>query len=93
MQQVRFWVNNQQYKDAIEKLGDASELYGFAKEAFLKALEEVKELRKEVWFECPRCHKEYHVNVMATIEERTGGLIPVCSCGKNLIRRVKKVAD
>jgi len=42
MQRVQFWLNNQQYKEAIKKLGNKSKLYGFAKKAFLKRLEDLK---------------------------------------------------
>ena len=94
MQEVRFSINNKQFNDAIDKLGDRSELYGFAKDAFLKKLEEMKTKRKEVWFECPNrtCHESYHVTVKANIEEKTGRLIPVCAhCGWNLVRRSKVV--
>ena len=45
---------------------------------------------KEVWYQCSWCHTEYHVTVKCTIEEGTGRLVPVCKCGTNLIKRVKK---
>jgi len=94
MQKVEFWLNNQQFNEAIEKLGVKKELYGFAKNSFLKALEEVKELKKEVGFECPSCHAEYYREVKARISKTTGGLIPFCpKCYSNLIRRVKKIAE
>lgn len=92
MQPVKFSINEEQYKEAIEKLGDSSKFYGFAKTAFLKALEEVKELKKEVWYECVVCHKDYRKIVRAVIEEKTGRLIPTCYCGRGLIKRVKKYA-
>lgn len=95
MQPVQFWLNNKQFNEAIDKLGDKSELYGFAKDAFLKKLEDMKLKKKEVWFECPNknCNKVYHVTVKANIEEKTGRLVPVCAhCGWNLVRRVKIVA-
>ena len=48
---------------------------------------------KEVWFECPVCHRPYFNFVQAQIKRKTGGLLPICElCGSNLIRRVKKVA-
>lgn len=93
MEKVQFWLNDKDYKEAIEKLGSPKKLYGFAKDVFKNALKEVKEIKKEVWFECPRCHAEYHTVVKAMIEIATGRLIPVCDCGKSLVRRVKKVAD
>lgn len=94
MQPVKFSINEEQYKEAIEKLGDQRAFYGFAKKAFLDALKEVKEVKKkEVWFECPNCHAEYYKEVHARISKTTGGLIPFCSkCLSNLIRRVKKHA-
>ena len=42
MQKVQFWLNNQQYNDAVKRLGSKDKLYGFAKEAFLKKMEELK---------------------------------------------------
>ena len=92
MQKVEFWLSNQQFNEAIEKLGAKKELYGFSKEAFLKALEEVKELKKEVWYECVVCHKDFRQIVRAFIEEKTGRLIPTCDCGRGLVKRVKKYA-
>jgi len=89
MKLVQFWINNNEYNNAIKKLGDKSELYGFAKEIFLKELEEMKMKKREVWYECPKCKKLYHVVVKANIEPVTGRLIPVCDCGRNLVRRVK----
>jgi len=89
MKPVRFSINEEEYKNAITKLGDKSGLYSFAKDAFLRRLEEVK--KKEVWFECLRCKKTYNVMVKAHIEAKTGRLVPVCDCGSNLIRRVKIV--
>ena len=92
MKLVQFWINNNEYKEAITKLGDKSELYGFAKEVFLKELEGMKMKKREVWFECPNknCNQEYYVTVKANIEEKTGRLVPVCAhCGWNLVRRVK----
>ena len=41
MQRVEFWINQEQFKEAIKKLGSKSKFYGFAKKAFLKALEEL----------------------------------------------------
>ena len=95
MQEVRFWVNDTQYKESIMKLGDRAELYGFAKNAFLERLKEIKELRKEVWYECPNsmCKTEWRQIVRAEIEAGTGKLIPICDCGTSLVRRVKKVAE
>lgn len=95
MQEVRFWVNETQHKEAISKLGSKAELYGFAKDAFLNRLKEVKEVKKEVWYECPSplCKTEWRQIVRAEIEAGTGKLIPICDCGKHLVRRVKTVAD
>lgn len=93
MQEVRFWVNDKQHKEAISKLGDKAELYGFAKDAFLKRLKEVKEVKKLVWYVCPKEGKEFRQIVRAEIEEGTGKLIPICDCGKHLVRRAEKVAD
>jgi len=87
MQLVQFWLNKKEYNNAITKLGNKKELYGFAKDAFLRRLEEVK--KKEVWYECPRDQKSFNVIVKAQIEAKTGRLIPVCDCGCNLVRRVK----
>lgn len=75
------------------KLGNKSELYGFAKKIFLKEIKELEEMKKDGWFECPSCHAEYYRIVKATIEEKTGRLIPTCDCGVNLVRRIKKIAD
>ena len=47
MKKVEFWINMQQYKEAIKKLGDKSKFYGFAKKAFLKALEELNNGNKD----------------------------------------------
>ena len=48
---------------------------------------------KELYFECPNCHGEEHVSVVAYIT-KSRGLEPTCrKCGTSLIRRVKKVAD
>ena len=80
MQEVRFWVNGKQFNEAIGKLGDRAELYGFAKDAFLKRLEEVKELKKEVWYVCPEDSREFRQIVRAEIEHETGRLIPICEC-------------
>ena len=96
MQEVRFWVNNKEYNEAIGKLGDKAELYGFAKDAFLNQLKEVKEVKKEVWFECPNpsCKTTCRRFVRAEIEAGTGRLIPICEvCGRGLVRRVEKVAE
>ena len=93
MQEVRFWVNDKQHKEAISKLGDRAELYGFAKDAFLERLKEVKEVKKEVWYACPEDQKEYRQIVRAEIEAGTGRLIPICECGKALVRRVEKIAN
>jgi len=93
MKPVQFWINNTEYNNAIKKLGNKSELYGFAKEAFLKELEGMKMKKKKVWYECPKDHKSFNTIVKAHIEPRTGQLIPVCDCGCNLIRRVKVVAE
>jgi len=92
MQLVQFWLNNNEYNNAINKLGNKSELYGFAKDAFLKEMEGMKMKKKEVWYECPNktCNESYHVTVKAQIEEKTGRLVPVCAhCGWNLVRRSK----
>ena len=93
MQEVRFWVNNQQYNEAVGKLGERAELYGFAKDAFLERLKGVKELKKNVSYVCPEDGKEYVHVVRAKIEAGTGKLIPICDCGKALVRRVVKVAN
>ncbi|MBA7493435.1 hypothetical protein ES702_03993 [subsurface metagenome] len=96
MQEVRFWVNDKQHKEAISKLGDKAELYGFAKDAFLSKLKGVKEVKKEVWYVCPNplCKVECRRFVRAEIEKGTGKLIPICeSCGRGLVRRVERVAN
>lgn len=59
----------------------------------MNRLKEVKELKKVVWYVCPEEGKEFRQIVRAEIEEGTGRLIPICDCGKGLVRRVKKVAN
>jgi len=93
MQIVQFWLNNKDYNEAVRKLGDKSELYGFAKECFLSKLEGVKAVKKEVWYECSACNIEWRQIVRAEIEAGTGKLIPICDCGKHLVRRVKRIAE
>ena len=93
MQIVQFWLNNKDYNEAVRKLGDKSELYGFAKECFLSKLEGVKAVKKEVWYVCPEEGKEFRQIVRAEIEARTGRLIPICDCGRGLVRRVKRIAE
>jgi len=93
MQEVRFWVNETQHKEAIRKLGSKAELYGFAKDAFLNRLKGVKEVKKVVWYVCPEEGKEFRQIVSAEIEAGTGKLTPICDCGKHLVRRVERVAN
>jgi len=96
MQEVRFWVNDKQYNEAVSKLGEKAELYGFAKEAFLERLKEVKKFKKNVVYECsnPLCKTECRRFVRAEIEAGTGRLVPICeTCGRRLVRRVEKVAN
>lgn len=38
MKRVYFYINEEEYKEAIRKLGNARNFYGFAKKAFLEAL-------------------------------------------------------
>jgi hypothetical protein len=43
MQKVEFWLNDQEYNDAVKIFGGKSKLYGVAKNEFLKKLKEQKE--------------------------------------------------
>jgi len=96
MQEVRFWVNDKQHNEAVAKLGEKAELYGFAKDAFLGKLKELKNFKKIVFYVCPNsmCKAEFRRFVRTEIEAGTGRLVPICeNCGKGLVRRVEKVAE